>query len=147
MENKPEHGTRTDCVRDNRAVPLPAVSCIGYSVPRAKRGYWVRYSKQAGTYGRVIGRVRCEGKTYVEVITWRGHVRWIEPGDILDCHANPPWITLEFMLGKWTNPDKILRRAALGFTGNYGHECKAISRSKALREHREFITRHPELQV
>jgi hypothetical protein len=136
----PDYGTRSDCTRDNVAVRLPCASTLGYGLPVSKRGNWVsfvildhRHSSNRA-FGRVVGRVVCEGKTYVEVmrffpdtcgvgVCWpdTGGVRvwWVDPVTVKTCYPNPPYESLDFLLGPWTNPDAILRRGAQGFAFNY----------------------------
>ena len=141
------YGTRTDCIRDNKRVRLPHASFPDSNF--AKRGYWVRYQPHAGDNclesGRVVGRVVCEGEIYVELINLLGFVRWVKPVQIMACAYNPPWQTLRFLTGKWSNPDYILRRAAQGFAFNNGPDGKPITKAKARRRAQEFHARHPEL--
>lgn len=114
---------RTDCTRDNRATRLPNASHLGFDLWTAKRGNFVQYDPgagNAGAFGRVLGRVHCEGKTYVEIIALLGaldcpSVRWIAPESILRCCEVPPRRILEWICGPWNNPADILARVERGF--------------------------------
>ena len=114
-------GTRTDCTRDNQAMICPNSSYLGFSTRTAKRGSWVTYTAYNGRHAaRVIGRVTCERKTYLEVITTdtaltMAYVRWIDPADVTECYAAPRRKVLEFMMGPWDHAETILKTAAAGF--------------------------------
>lgn len=99
---------RTDCTRDNRATYLPNASHLGYDLWKAKRGNWVRFKREGmdGAHGRVIGRVHCEGKTYIEIVALLGNldipaIRWIEPSDVIQCRELPPKAIFDFICGDW----------------------------------------------
>lgn len=116
-----KYGTRTDCTRDNRVTLCPNSTSLGYSTHKAKRGSWISYEiDNHHRVARVVGRVHCEGKTYIEVITTDstftfGYVRWIEPGDVRECYSGPNMSFMAFITGPWTDVDAILTRAAAGF--------------------------------
>jgi len=112
---------RTDCTRDNRATKLPNASHLGYDLWKAKRGNWIRYRTEGaeGSHGRVLGRVHCEGETYVEIIALLGNldcpaIRWIKPSDIVQCRANPPRAILEWICGEWNVAD-VMARVEYGY--------------------------------
>lgn len=115
------YGTRTDCTRDNRATILPNATLLGSSTNKAKRGSWVHYEQDNNHHAaRVVGRVHCEGKTYLEVIAMdtaftMAYVRWIEPACVRACYSGPHTRVIEFMIGDWSDADTILTRAAQGF--------------------------------
>ncbi len=115
-----KYGTRTDCTRDNVGVPLPNASFSCGGLGRAKRGNWVQFEIDSHhNAGRVVGRVQCEGKTYVEVIRTdsamqMAYVNWIEPAAIRACYAAPHVRVMAFLAGEWSDPDKILTTAANG---------------------------------
>ena len=112
--------TRTDCTRDNRAVRLPNASTLGFGRWKAKRGNWVMYEiDNAHFVGRVISRVVCEGKEYVEVAQATlsfssAHVRWIDPAAIRECRAAPPSKVFAFFAGDWSDPETIHAALAYG---------------------------------
>jgi hypothetical protein len=112
---------RTDCTRDNQQVILPNASLLGYSTNRAKRGSWIVFEGESRlAAGRVVGRVHCEGKTYLEVIVTdagltMAYVRWIDPVCVRECYSQPHRRVFEFLMGEWRDPDTILRTACNGF--------------------------------
>jgi hypothetical protein len=117
------YGTRNDCRRDNRATICPNSTTLGYSRYKAKRGSWVMFEWEAShRIGRVVGRVHCEGKTYLEVITMDlalrfPYVRWIDPATVRECYDKPARNVWAFMLSDdWSNADKILRIVHNGFS-------------------------------
>ncbi|HKD44682.1 MAG TPA: hypothetical protein VKD24_03415 [Candidatus Angelobacter sp.] len=113
--------TRADCTRDNVAVGLPNATSLGFGRRTAKRGNWVHYERNDLQYiGRVIGRVECDGVTYLEVaeasLTFStAYVRWIYPADIRECRANPPRTVFAFFASDdWSDPEKIHAQLAYG---------------------------------
>jgi hypothetical protein len=117
--------TRNDCTRDNRKVYLPNASSIGYDQRWSKRGYWLTFDSPFGgtAYGRVVGRVRCQGVTYVEVIALFGcdmtpAVRWVLPDAISACRKHPPRNVLSFVLGEWTKPADIFAAVEYGISSS-----------------------------
>lgn len=113
---------RTDCTRDNRKTYLPNASHLGFNLWHAKRGNWIVYREHDSDTrcARVLGRVRADGKTYVEVIAALGAfdipaVRWIEPESILQCRATPPANIFAFFAGDWSSPSDILAKVSYGF--------------------------------
>lgn len=106
---------RTDCTRDNRKVRLPNASTTGYNLWNAKRGNWVEVGEGYGLhFGRVLSRVTCQGVVYVEVLGFIGAsatlaVRWLAPGDILACRAEPPRERFAVLFGDWTDGDRLRR--------------------------------------
>lgn len=112
--------TRTDCKRDNVAIPLPNATSLGFGRWQAKRGNWVMYEIDNHHFvGRVIGRVTCEGKVYVEVAQatlgfTSVHVRWIKPVDVRECRPHPPRDVFEFFAGKWDKPEEIHAKLSNG---------------------------------
>ena len=118
-------GTRTDCTRDNRVTLCPNSSHLGFSTNKAKRGSWITFEiDNLHGAGRVVGRVHCEGKTYIEIIAtgigmhWAG-VRWIEPCDVRSCYPAPNDAIMHFFLGDWTDAESILATAARGMLPKY----------------------------
>lgn len=123
--------TRTDCTRDNRRVILPNASRIGFAKRYAKRGFWIYAESGFGAaHGRVLGRVQCEGKVYVEALMLIGAsltpcVRWIEPCEIREALAHPPRAILQFIAGDWSDPAALVEKAysgALAYELNEGKE-------------------------
>jgi len=118
-----DYGTRADCVRDNRATTLPNSSFLGFSTNKAKRGNWITYEiDNHCRAARVVGGVTCEGKRYLEVITWdvaqtMAYVRWIEPASVRSCYPRPPAPVLAFLSGQWDDWQTILATAASGKPG------------------------------
>ena len=119
------YGTRDDCTRDNRATILPNASLLGFSTNEAKRGSWVLYEHMEQLHaGRVVGRVHCEGTIYLEIITTDAAmtfaaVRWINPTAVKACFPAPNRQVFEFLMGEWTDADKILTTANNGFSREY----------------------------
>lgn len=116
------YGVRTDCTRDNKETKLPNADTLGFGLWKAKRGNWIVYEQDNHkTIARVIGRVHCEGKTYIEVVALSedltfGFVRWIEPAQVRRCIAKPPRAAVAFLLGDdWQDPDTILKTIHQGF--------------------------------
>jgi hypothetical protein len=112
---------RTDCTRDNVAIQLPNASHLGCDLWKAKRGNWVRYRRKGahGEFGRVIGRVHADGKTYVEIVAMLGAldclaIRWIDATDILQCLPRPPRIIFDLICGEWTNPGATIAAVIYG---------------------------------
>jgi hypothetical protein len=112
---------RTDCTRDNVKVYCTNVRVVACGTPWAKRGHWIScdYSG-ARRIGRVIGRVICEGKIYVETVLLAldgqaAYVAWIEPEWIETCVRHSPREIFAFMLGEWKEPADIIARAEGGF--------------------------------
>ena len=120
-----EYGTRDDCTRDNVATMLPNACTLGFGLYKAKRGNLVQYEIDNVHFaGRVVGRVHCEGKTYIEVIQFdrlmtMAHVRWIESHAVKRCIPRPHYEVIAFLTGDWSDADAILKTAARG------HVCKA----------------------
>jgi hypothetical protein len=114
-------GTRTDCTRDNRRTICPNSRHFGSSSNVAKRGCWIMYEIDNYHHaGRVVGRVHCEGKTYLEIISvdvamTYACVRWIDPACVYQCYPSPHTRLIEFMVGEWTDAEIILHRATQGF--------------------------------
>lgn len=112
---------RTDCTRDNRATKLPNASHLGFDLWRAKRGNWIRFDDGNGEkFGRVIGRVHCERKTYIEVCAMLGcfdcpAIRWIDPASVIQCRSAPPANIFAFITGEWKNPADIIAAIDYGF--------------------------------
>ena len=121
-----DYGTRSDCTRDNRKTICPNSTGLGFSSNVAKRGNWITWEVDNHKHcGRVVGRVHCEGKTYIEVIATgvefsAAHVRWINPADVRSCYPMPNLDVIAFMTGAWSDPDAILTRAARGFAFTSG---------------------------
>jgi hypothetical protein len=114
-------GTRTDCRRDNRVTLLPNSTWLGTSTGKAKRGSWVHYEQDGYHHAaRVVGRVHCEGKTFLEVIAMdtamtMAYVRWIEPASVRACYSGPHKRVIDFMTGDWADAEAILTRVSQGF--------------------------------
>lgn len=76
---------RKDCVIDNRRVACPNSSTIGYAKRHCKRGDLFIYDNEAGRpLARSLGRVTCEGKSYILAMVLSGDAtfafeRWIDP--------------------------------------------------------------------
>lgn len=64
--------TRSDCKRDQGAVKCPNASLPGFGCRNAGPGNWIQYEQDSLCHvGRVIGRVVCESKIYIEVaVAW-----------------------------------------------------------------------------
>jgi hypothetical protein len=126
---------RTDCVRDNVKVFCANVRAVAYSTPWAKRGYWISCDYAgARRIGRVIGRITCEGKVYVETVLLAtdgqsAYVRWIEPEWIETCVRHSPRELFAFMLGEWTEPADIIARAEGGFIRDASNAHRAYLES------------------
>ena len=116
-----QYGTRDDCTRDNKRMILPNASSLGYGTNQAKRGSCVVYDHYGQrAWGRVVGRVHCEGKTYLEIIRTdpgltMAYVNWIDPLTVSECYAAPHRRVINFLIGEWKDADTILRTAANGF--------------------------------
>ena len=113
--------TRADCTRDNNLVYLPNASTLGFGLYKAKRGNWVQWEMDGYHHvGRVIGRVVCEGKVYIEVAKAAldfssAYVRWIDPAMVRECRENPPRRVFEFFAATtWDNPEDIHAALAYG---------------------------------
>ncbi len=112
--------TRPDCTRDNVAVHLPNATSLGFGRRKAKRGNWVQYEVENHHFvGRVISRVTCEGKTFVEVAQAspafaHAYIRWIAAADIRECRDNPPRHVFDFFAGEWSKPEDIHAKLAYG---------------------------------
>jgi hypothetical protein len=113
--------TRPDCLRDNVRVFLPFATTLGYAKQHARRGDWLTCKgPEHVQYARVVGRVRCEGKTYIEAVMLYGAgmspiLRWIAPEDVRECREIPPREVMAFMFGEWEDMPAILDRIAGGF--------------------------------
>jgi hypothetical protein len=123
--------TRTDCTRDNHKTLLPKASTLGFGLCYAKRGNWIQFRHQGRDLvcGRVIGRVHCEGETYIEVIAVLGAftipaVRWIKPEDVTECRQGPPTEIFRFIGGEWESPETILAAVHNGFLPDFYTEAK-----------------------
>jgi hypothetical protein len=116
-----KYGTRTDCKRDKRQTICVNSTWIGHSTKVARPGSWVHYEVDDHHHvARVVGRVHCEGKTYLEVITTdvamtMAYVRWIESAMVRACYAGPHHKVMAFLTGEWKDTDAILTTAANGF--------------------------------
>jgi hypothetical protein len=112
---------RTDCTRDNRATICVNSTLLGASTNKAKRGSWIHYEQDGYHHAaRVVGRVHCEGKTYLEVIAMDtaftvAYVRWIDPACVRACYNGPHARLVAFMVGEWKDPDALLARVHEGF--------------------------------
>lgn len=116
-----KYGMRTDCTRDNRQTICKNASSLGYSTYIAKRGSWITYENDQGhlACGRVVGRVHCEGKTYLEIIQTNAaftmaYARWIDPLSVRECYNAPHRRVIAFLTGEWKDADTILRTAHNG---------------------------------
>lgn len=112
--------TRTDCKRDNVRVIAPRSSRLGYSRHYTSRGFWILGESSLGQqYGRVLGRVRCEGEVYVEAMMLCGAamnpvLRWLDPADIRESYAEPPRAVLQWIMGDWSDPAALVDKAYSG---------------------------------
>lgn len=84
--------TRDDCIRDTEDVPLPRLTGAVGEKEFASPGDWVEFRpfQDVGPIakGRVIGRVKCEGKVYIELAYLcrnMVHIHWAKPDDIYHC--------------------------------------------------------------
>lgn len=118
--------TRSDCSRDNVRVICPNSSRLGYSRYYTKRGFWISAQGEGHPefrgVGRVLGRVRCEGKTYVEAMMFFGAtmtpvLRWIEPFAVNESYAQPPRSVLQWIMGDWSDPASLVAHAYSGAFG------------------------------
>lgn len=122
------HGIRDDCERDVQAVICPNAVHLGYSTNKAKRGSWITYeTDDHHRAGRVVGRVKCEGKTYLEIVTWDtaltfAYVRWIEAHRVRECYNQPHRRVIDFLTGPWDDLDTILNTAQNGMVRQEGDE-------------------------
>jgi hypothetical protein len=118
------NGVRADCVRDNRATPLPNAYTFGFGLTHAARGNWVTIRENdSNQYGRAVGGVTADGKRYLECIVLLGAldnpcVRWIDPAYVSHCLPSPPKAPIEFMLGEWQDPVVIIEQVQRGFPIN-----------------------------
>jgi hypothetical protein len=116
--------TRTDCKRDNNLVYLPNAAKYGFGLTKASRGNWIRYAtdddSEHSFVGRVISRVTCEGKIFIEIAQASldfscAYVRWIKPEQVRECRKNPPRSVFEFFAANnWDNPEDIHAALAYG---------------------------------
>ena len=104
--------TRTDCTRDMKQVKLPysAGNHVGFNTWIVKPGYW--FSTEDGGAGRMICRVVCEGKDYIEAAIISddlssAYIRWIEAKDIRTARRVPPKSVLEFMCRDDWSPESV----------------------------------------
>lgn len=116
---------RTDCIRDNRKIPLPNASRLGSGLGAAKRGNWIAFDQgpgMSGHCGRVLGRVVADGQVYVEIVALFGAVlatRWIKPENIIQCIEKPPRRVWEWLSGDWSGNapglvERLIAEAASG---------------------------------
>lgn len=109
---------RKDCKRDNVKVIARNATLLGFATRVVKRGCWIVFDYEGLStqcFGRVVGRVTCEGKVYVEVVTMFAGgqipaIRWIDPDTILECNKSPPCEIFVWICGEWNNPGIILTR-------------------------------------
>lgn len=112
--------TRKDCERDNVMVICPNATLLGFGTRRCKRGNWVVFEQQDLHWtGRVIGRVRCEGKTYIEVATAAPsmcsvYIRWIEPHEVKEIRPVPPKSVFDFLARDDWNPADVFKAMEYG---------------------------------
>jgi hypothetical protein len=113
--------TRTDCKRDDVRVPCPNATLLGFGKGYCKRGFWVQYEIDNQHHvGRAIGRVACEGKTYIELAQATlafssAHVRWIDPASVKEVRPAPPRHVFNFFAdGDGWHPDAIFRALEYG---------------------------------
>jgi hypothetical protein len=116
------YGVRRDCTRDNRITILPNAWKPGGGTVKAQRGSIVCFERDNATGGgRVIGRVHCEGKTYLEIARWdnmlmHAYVSWIDPACVRECCDKPHTKLLAFLLGDdWHDAETIHRTLHNGF--------------------------------
>jgi len=141
------NATRADCVRDNVGVRLPLACFYNGGVTVARRGMWIEVGP---TYrgreflGRVLGRVRCEGRVYVEVIAALGIrctpcVRWVEAAHITGCLRVPPAAALAFLCGEWRDMPRVVARATDGIPDEAARVARdaAIESDMRKRDRRE----------
>jgi hypothetical protein len=116
--------TRTDCVRDNRAVICPNATLLGFGTSKVKRGNWIEYETSEGAryVGRVISRVTCEGVRYIELAEaaenlTHVYIRWIKPEQVRECRAAPPRAVFEFLAmdaQAWNDIEAVHGKIAYG---------------------------------
>lgn len=108
--------TRTDCTRDRCKQPLPHLvsTALAFQEVEARPGYWVAFEQCDGiSHGRVIGRVHCEHKTYLEVACLTCdmaavHVAWVLPCKVRAAYKEPPRNSLGWLLAaNFNRPDAI----------------------------------------
>ncbi len=94
--------TRPDCKRDNVKVICRGASLLGFGRLFCKRGNWVVYEIDNNKFvGRSLGRVTCEGITYIEVAQASESfssvfIRWVKPEDVREVRPTSPKRVLEF---------------------------------------------------
>ena len=129
---------RTDCTRDRQKTLCRNASTLGEGTIWATPGSWVQYTESVETgdgradryrCGRVVGRVHCEGRTWLEVIALLGAadcpaVRWIDPDSVTVCKHFPPYLEFAFMCGPWDSAESILARV------QYGFPCESVIRGR-----------------
>lgn len=105
--------TRTDCTRDNVAVICPNATLLGVGTRKCKRGAWLRYEIDNQSFtGRVIGRVTCEGKVFIELAQasidfTHVYIRWIEPGQVREVRHSPPRAVFNFFAQDDWKPEAV----------------------------------------
>lgn len=112
--------TRTDCERDNVGVICPNATLLGFGERTSKRGKWIAFEQSnIHAVGRVVGRVTCEGKVYVEVACASQafcsvFIRWIEPHEVKEIRPVPPSSVFEFFARDDWMPDSVFRAMEYG---------------------------------
>jgi hypothetical protein len=112
--------TRTDCTRDNVAVICPNATLLGFGTHKSKRGYWLEYERDDNKrVGRVIGRVTCEGKVYIEIAVVSlafsaVHVQWVEPCEVREIRRSPPRAVFAFLGQDEWKPDAVFKAMEYG---------------------------------
>jgi hypothetical protein len=111
--------TRDDCERDDVKVFCPNATTLGFAGRFAKRGYWVQCAQNGVNHqGRIIGRVTCERKIYVEVAVASPCfsyvcVRWFEPHEVCEIRRAVPRKVFEFFARDNWEPREVF--AALDY--------------------------------
>src|SRR6266576_241951 len=105
---------RTDCKRDNVRVICPNASMLGFGTVTCKRGFWIHFTDEnnSESVGRVIGRVVCEGKVYIEVATANRDfssvfIRWAIPANVLEIRRAVPSSVFAFFSDSNWSPEAI----------------------------------------
>jgi hypothetical protein len=112
--------TRTDCERDNVGVLCKNATTMGFGLRHCKRGNWVEYEVDDHRHvGRAIGRVRCEGKEYIELAVATlafsaAFIRWIDPLTVKEVRKSPPRNVFKFFADTEWQPAAVFAALEYG---------------------------------
>jgi hypothetical protein len=112
--------TRTDCKRDNVAVICPNATLLGFGTRKCKSGAWLTYEIDNSHFvGRAIGRVQCEGKTYIEIAQASEcfssvYIRWIDPSSVREIRKSAPRDVFTFFSQEEWKPGTVFKQLEYG---------------------------------